>query len=158
MKINITKKEYRLLIEMLYLADWMMHAHCVDRPYKEHEAFKKKILSLYKEMDAEDIIEYSKKLDGYYEVNEYDEYIQEKFIIHYDNETFWDELIDRLAERDILKEIGLEKYKAMEGIERITLFDEKRNHYAIEFEKYGMERVRIEDIRVIANESVIHNL
>ncbi|HLB42367.1 MAG TPA: hypothetical protein VJN02_05890 [Gammaproteobacteria bacterium] len=145
MKINITKKEYRLLLEMLYLADWMMNSQSVERRYKEHEELKKKIFSLYKEMGSEDIIEYSKKLDGYYEVPEYDEYMQEKFITPYDEETFWDELIDRLAVRDIIADLGVEKYRAMEGIERITKVEEVRERYANEFETHGLEHVKIDD-------------
>ena len=54
MKINITKKEYRLLLEMLYLADWMMNSQSVERRYKEHEELKKKIFPLYKEMGSEE--------------------------------------------------------------------------------------------------------
>jgi hypothetical protein len=152
MKINITKKEYRLLIEMLYLADWMMNAHWADRGLKEHKEFLTKILSIYKEMGAEDIIEYSEVLKDYHETTEYDERIQEKYITPYDNATFWDELIDRLAERDILNEIGLEKYKAMGDMARMTLFDEKRSQYATEFEKDGLECVRIEGIKAVVNE------
>ncbi|HLB41892.1 MAG TPA: hypothetical protein VJN02_03390 [Gammaproteobacteria bacterium] len=54
MKINITKKEYRLLLEMLYLADWTMNSQSVERRYKEHEELKKKIFPLYKEMGSEE--------------------------------------------------------------------------------------------------------
>lgn len=151
MKINITKKEYRLLVEMLYLADWMMHSHSIERPYQEHEMLKNKLLSFYKEMDAEDIIEQSKQSDDYYEVNEFDEYIHEKFIDPYDTETFWDELIDRLAMRDLINEIGIEKYKSMEGMERITRSEEVRERYANEFEHNGLKNVKIKYEDLVKN-------
>jgi hypothetical protein len=57
MKINCTKKEYRTLIEMLLVADWVINAHEVDegegvrKPYKE---LRKKVLSHHKVMGMED--------------------------------------------------------------------------------------------------------
>ncbi len=34
MKINITKKEYLILLETLEIADWVLHAHRTDPPQK----------------------------------------------------------------------------------------------------------------------------
>lgn len=146
MKINISKKEYRLLLEMLYLSDWMMHSHLVDPEgtHHEHEALRKKLLSYFKEMQAEDIIEYAKESDAYYEANEFDNYIHEKFISSYDEATFWDELMDRLAVRDVIKDIGIEQYQSMEGLDRITKLEAARERYANEFEQHGLEHVKID--------------
>ncbi|EIW19840.1 MULTISPECIES: hypothetical protein [Pelosinus] len=41
MKINITKKEYQLFLDMVYLSDWVLHAHSEKRteekkPYKKY--------------------------------------------------------------------------------------------------------------------------
>ena len=38
MKIHFTKKEYRLLLDMLYIADWVMNSHQLinERSHKEH--------------------------------------------------------------------------------------------------------------------------
>ena len=145
MKINITKKEFRVLVEMLYLADWMMHSHAIgeEQHHHEHEQLRKKILSHYKEMGAEDIIEYSEKLNDFYETSDYDEYIHEKFIEPYDNECFWDELIDGLAERDVVNEIGIEKLKSMEGIERVMKIEEAKERYVNEFEEHGLKHVTV---------------
>lgn len=146
MKMDITKKEYRLLIEMLYLADWMMHSHAVgeEQLHHEHDALRKKLLSHYKEMEAADIIEYSEKLDDYYENSDYDEYIHAKFIAPYDNENFWNELIDRLAERDVINAIGIEKLKSMEGMERVMKIEEIRKKYSNEFEECGLKHVTVQ--------------
>lgn len=146
MKINITKKEYRLLLEMLHLSDWMMHSHLEgpEQRHAQHEELRKKLLSYYKEMEAEDIIEYSKESNDYYETNEYEEYLHEKFITPYDHQSFWDELIDRLAERDVIKEMGSEKFKSMDGMERITKLANAEEKYVNEFENHGLEHVKID--------------
>jgi hypothetical protein len=134
MKINLTKKEYRLLLEVLYLSDWMMHSHLCEKQHIEHENLRKKLLSYYKEMGAEDIIE---------PANEFDDYMHHKFINLYDENTFWDELTDRLAMRDIIKKIGVEQYQALEGIERVTKVEEMRDRYVNEFEQHGLENIKL---------------
>lgn len=144
MKINFTKKEYRLLIEMLYLSDWMMHSHIVREEQNEYEVLKKKILSCYKEMGSDDIIELDKGSKEYYERKELEEYVHDKVIKKYDEEVFWDGLIDKLSVRDVIREIGIEQYNALEGIERLTKIDEISERYANEFEQFGLERVRID--------------
>jgi hypothetical protein len=145
MKIHVTKKEYRLLVDMLYLSDWIMHSHCIgdEQRHHEYEKLRKSILSHYKEMGAEDIIEYSKENDAYYETRDYDDYIHEKFINAYNEEIFWEGLIDKLIMRDLIKEIGVEKYNTMEEMERFKKISEVEERYANEFTSHGLENVKI---------------
>jgi hypothetical protein len=143
-KINFTKKEYRLLLEMLYLADWMMESHSVDTVHKEHEKLRKKILSHYREMSTEDIIEYSEANDDYYELREFDDYIHEEFIDPYNTEIFWEELADRLSTRDAIAELGSDRFKSMDGMERVIKLGELADRYEDEFESHGLERVIID--------------
>jgi len=153
MKINITKKEYRLLIDMLYLADWMMNSNIIgdDQKHSQHEKLRKKFLSYYKEMEAEDIIEYCNKLNDYYEVQNYDEYLHEIFIDSYDDETFWAELISRLSKRDAIKEIGIEKLTKMKDLDRAMKIGEFREKYENEFEQHGLKHVKIGYEEIVKN-------
>ena len=131
MKIHFTK-EYRLLVDMLYIADWVMHSHELvdERSHKEHEDLYEKIKSYYREMEkAEDVIKYSKETDSYYETREYEEKALEEFITPYDEDIFWEELVDRLSKRDVFRKIGIEKYNAMELIERIKMMSEVEERY-----------------------------
>jgi len=145
MKINITKKEYRVLLDMLTIADWIMHAHAIGKEehHLEHEALKDKLLSYYKEMGAEDRIESSQELDGYYETNDYEEYVQDKFIQPYEDEFFWDELIDRLGERDAINTVGIEQFSKMDFVERMRKLDEMKERYANEFEEQGLDNLQL---------------
>lgn len=145
MKIYFTKKEYRLLLDMLYIADWVMHSHELvdERSHKEHEDLYDRIKTYYREMGAEDIVEYSKETDSYYETREYEEKTLEEFITPYDEAIFWEELVDRLAKRDVFRKIGVEKYNTMELIERIKTMSEAVEQYENEFEEHGLDRVKI---------------
>ncbi len=147
MKINFTKKEYRQLLDMVYVADWMMNAHatCPEEKHEEYAALREKICSHYKEMGAEDIIEYCEELGGHFELSEYDEILHNKFIAPYDDKTFWDELMERLAERDVVKTIGLERYGSLDAGDQITMLGKMRGFYEHEFGVHGLERIKLDD-------------
>tara|TARA_R110000868_G_C10885184_1_gene763229 strand:- start:202 stop:648 length:447 start_codon:yes stop_codon:yes gene_type:complete len=145
MKINITKKEYACLLDMLGLADWVMHSHTVsdDERHQEHEALIRKIYAYASSMDAEDKIEYSKRFDDYFERDDYMEDLHEKFIDPFEEATFWDELIDRLGKQDAILQHGADKLQKMEPMERITKIEDAKEKYTDEFEKHGTKHLKI---------------
>ena len=62
MKINFTKAEYKALIELLYMGDWVAHAftnHNSDEN-KEYKQLTQKIYAIAKQMGCEKDIEYAK--------------------------------------------------------------------------------------------------
>ena len=144
MNISITKKEYRLLLDMLSVADWIMHAYAIKKEdyHKEHGVLKNKLLSYYKEMGADDLIESSDQLDDCYETNEYEQHILNKFIKPYEDAFFWDNLVDRLAERDLIKFVGAESYSKMDLIERMAKLNELKDRYLNEFKQNGIDNLK----------------
>lgn len=141
-KLQLTKKEYRALLDMLHVADWVLHSHAIqpEDVSAPHKAVMKKILSYSSEMDVSDLISYDQADDAYYETREYEEFLQNMFIEPYDQETFWEELADHLAQRDALREFGEEKLRTMDRWERGHRLGEKSNAYEKEFAEYGLER------------------
>lgn len=68
MKVNITKKEYRTLLDMLYIADWVLHSSTIkETKQNEYEALKQKFLSYFKEMEADEQIEFSQEFNEHFE-------------------------------------------------------------------------------------------
>jgi len=154
MKISINKKEYRLLLDMLYLSDWMLNSYKEGVEEKEapYKLLRKKLLSYYKEMGAEDIVEYSKEFDDYFEVRKYDETIHDRFIDPYEANVFWDELIHQLAKRDVINAVGgRASYHAMELEERISKVSAAEEHYANEFEIHGLDYLKVNHAELTAN-------
>lgn len=143
MKINITKKEYRTLLDMLYIADWVLHSHTIkETKHNEYEALKQKFLSYFKEMEADDQIEFSTELNEYFEKTQYEELLIKKFIEPYESKLFWDELMHRLSERDVIHAMGIEQYKKMDPMERMRKVEEAKAQYANDFEKHGVEHLK----------------
>ncbi len=153
MKLHLTKKEYRALLDLIAVGDWVLHSHTVqDKDCSvTHRAVMKKIFSYSSEMQCEDLVEYDQKTDECYETCAYEEVIQEVFIQPYNDETFWEELADRLAMRDAVREIGEDNLKTMEPLERVKLLGDKTDTYENEFEEHGLEYLTIIRNNLTAN-------
>ncbi|MCL0066233.1 hypothetical protein M1N79_05100 [Dehalococcoidia bacterium] len=147
MKIEFTREEYKRLLDTLYIADWVLNAHKVkDDPRTEaYGKLEQKIYSYAKDMELEDLIEYAADHEEYYPTREYEETGPPmEFIGEFENETFWEELISRLADRDLIRQVGgvenLSKLSFEERIEKTLPLEEK---YSSEFEERGLDRVSI---------------
>ncbi len=147
MKINFTKKEYRLLIDILYIADWVLNAHKVedDPRTRVYRILEQKIFSYAKEMGFENLIEYVTDFKEYFPSREYEETSPAlKFIEEFETDAFWDELVDRLTERDLIRQVGgienLSNLSFDNRIEKTFLLKEK---YAAEFGANGLDNLEI---------------
>lgn len=146
MKINITKKEYQIILDMLYLSDWVLHAHAEakveeTKPYKE---FEQKILDLVNEFGMEGCVDKNQQ-SGERFLNK--EFTAQRKIVKYvedfENATFWEELIERLARRDFIRKYSKDailKMSISERFEKEMVFHEA---YHQEFGKNGLENLEI---------------
>lgn len=150
MKINLTKKQYALLIKMLYLGDWMINAIKVeDERNKEVDELHSYILSFAKEYGMENMAD--KNEGGFFPSGAMDEdELVEESRENYNGEIFWEELIDRLAERDFRRKYSGKEIQAMKDwIERAGHKDEFTEKYAEEFEENGLNRLEISNDVII---------
>lgn len=146
MKINITKKEYEKLLDIFYIADWIMHAfYCDVRPEtKEYRELEQRIFAYAKDYGLDDLIE--EDIDGGFSPTRKfeDESGAHDFIEEYEEETLWDELIERLARRDFIEKHGLEAMETVFNNEK--MFNELeciKEKYSQEFEASGVQKLRI---------------
>ena len=144
MNINFTNREYEALLDMIYLADWMLHAHDTEKSDDIYQALEQKILGYAKDFGCGDKIVFDPKLQQHFPTRAYEESEEIQGVIDdYDNETFWDELSDRLATRDLVRQHGAERLDSMTPKDRIHAFCEAESLYADEFETNGLDRVEI---------------
>ena len=133
-----------LLLHVLEMADWILNAHKnkEDKEHKPYIKLEQKIFAFAAEMGYGSLIEYSKELHQYLPTRKYEDTCSAmEFIEEFENESFWDELIDRLAERDAIREVGEKAFKALKPIDRIMKVEENKKLYIDEFEKYGLDRI-----------------
>jgi hypothetical protein len=146
MKINITKNQYWNLLRATYMADWMANAIC-EQDMKEDDGIKEirnYVFSFVKEYGCEKYAKHNEDFKEYFATwNLDDEPSIRKLINRYEEHTFWDETIERLAERDFLKKYTKEEIKKMSDEEYYVKQMECEDVWNDEFEKNGIERLYI---------------
>jgi hypothetical protein len=146
MKVNITNKEYRTLLTMLEIAQWVNEAYNTETdgesgPYWE---VQQRFLALAKDFGCGHLVEQHGPQGHHYPTDEFDESDPHLAILdQYSEDAFWETLEARLVRRDMVRLHGLERVQAMEPLERMKGEDPFREHYAREFEENGIERLEI---------------
>jgi hypothetical protein len=139
--VTLSKKNMRMLMKCVFIGNWVLTA-TKDEGDEECDAFYHTMLAMAKNYNIMDGIEYDEKSALFdFSAEKEEEFIDE--IREYDEEMFWEELIDKLAERDAIGKIGMEKFLRLEGMERSTKIWEEEGKYGEEFEKHGVERLFI---------------
>ena len=132
---------------MIYVSDWIIHAHATKEEdfKKDHKALQEKIYACAKEMGCEDRIEYFKEINAHGESRDYEEAMHAQFIEPYEDNVFWDDLAEYLAERDLINTVGVDELYKLEPIRRISLLEEAQEKYHNEFYEYGVLRLMIDE-------------
>ncbi len=147
MKINITKKEYKSLLDILSIADWILNAHKIgdDPETEEYGKLEQKFNSYAEDMGYDNLVTYDTKLKKFFPTKEFEETSKfREFIDEFENATFWDELLRRLVERDLIKqEGGVKNVMNMNFRERLEKEEPLEKMYATEFEANGLDNIRI---------------
>lgn len=113
-----------------------------DTKLSEYEEFESKVLEKAANSGLGNIIEFDQESRRFRVKKE----VEEKLFYfecyeEFRNESFWDELTVRLADRDLVKSIGLEAWEAMSEEERRAKTVSWEKRYWQEFSKNGIERV-----------------
>ena len=151
MKIDFTREEYRHLLDILYIAHWMLEAHKVgdDPRIVSYSELEQKICSFAQKMGYADLIEYDSQLQRYFPTREYeDNSLAHTFIGEYDNDSFWEELIERLATRDLARQVGgYEKIPQLSREAFFTRLGHLEEQYSKEFTKNGLDNLKVVGMR-----------
>lgn len=148
MKIEISRKEYRVLLDVFHIADWVLHAYKTEEgpETEEFRELEQKFLALAGEMGFGNLVEYDAETEKYFPTREYeDTSAVMEAIVDYDNESFWDELTERLASRDLIRQEGKDKVLAMDFEERLDKIEALRGKYSDEFYQNGLNRLYLKE-------------
>lgn len=145
MHIRFTEQELTTLVEMLSLAvsvaSWNQKPSA-DLKISEYEEFESKMLGKAAQHGLGSLIEFDEELKRFRVKKE----IEENLFYHecyeeFRNESFWEELTVRLADRDLAKAIGIKAWQALSEEERRARTGAWEKRYWDEFSKNGIDRV-----------------
>ncbi|MBN1141695.1 MAG: hypothetical protein JXB25_07890 [Deltaproteobacteria bacterium] len=145
MKINFTNKEYRNLLDFLYLGNWVMTANDTeeDENKSKYEEITQKIYSHAKDFGCDELIEFNAEFGEYFETVEFEESEVNQYLEDYNENNFWENLIMRLAERDFFKEISPGEFNKLSSEEKITRTQTHEKKWEEEFSKNGIINLKI---------------
>ncbi len=152
MKIDLTKAEFKKLLEVCFLSDWILSAYRTD-----HEDFpfilsfkqlEQKVFSQTEKFEFGDLVEWDSQGKEYTTTEQHEELMDGDegaiaYVKEFENALFWDELSQRLARRDIVEQVGEDTYLNMDPFERFRFVEELTGKYAHEFLENGLKNLRI---------------
>jgi len=148
MKIHFTKEEYKTLVDTLCIADWVLHAHNSSKEMPEStkviRELEQKIYKLSDKFDCKDLFDEINAKDKIeYCPNKEVEDKNQKFIESFEEDSFWDELLDRLSKRDTLNSVTQKEREEMDVRKYWELKQPFEEKYEAEFNDCGIERLYI---------------
>lgn len=146
MNVNMTSQEYRLLLDLLLMADWVIHGNrAEERPEAEpYRMLIQKFLSLAPECGLEELVEIDDAYNQYRPTEKLEQSTRAwQMLDDYDDLVFWEELIVRLAERDISNMPGKADIGEMAPEEYDRYAEPLEEKYAHEFFESGLDRLAI---------------
>lgn len=153
-RLTLTRDEFRHLLHLAYIATWVLEAHktAPDPRTVPYDELEQKLFAIaarhgFADPDtdpADHLVEYAPEFEKYFPTRTMEQGQAHRFIDEYDNDTFWDELIDGLSLRDAIREVGsFERFAELSWEERITRQARYEEIYAAEFEEHGLDNLRI---------------
>ena len=148
MKIEMNQEEFGLLVDMIYVANYVFHTYLGEKePESEkYRVFEQKIMSHAKDFGKDNLVHWDEENHQFFPSEEFLENSASiGYIEDFEVNTFWEQLIDRLAVRDIFNQYGEENVKKMDDQEFLLKRNEFREKYEEEFEKNGSYNIFFTD-------------
>lgn len=148
MKIDLTENEYRLLLDFVFIGNWVIRSHHSGerKDLEDYDMLLQKLYSVAAEMGCAELVHADRETNEYSPTRHYEETTRVFDLLEeYDDDTFWDALISRLAERDVYEQIGENRRDKMgvdEYWERCGPIEEA---YFQEFRQHALDRLRLVD-------------
>jgi hypothetical protein len=153
MKMNITKTQYEQLLKLVYMGLWVADVLDEDQEREFYET-EQLILSSAKDFGLGGYVEYAEDSREHLFSQEFEETsgVME-YIDAYDDNSFWDELMHRLAYRDVINEIGEDRFSKMSVEERVERQEPYFQKYEKEFQRNGLDNVAVRHLKAAPSKS-----
>ncbi len=142
--IRLHRRQFEDLLKLVYLGNFLVNNYRADRPVARFDDLESYLFALAKDyglshvldMDAETGVVYpSQEFSQAEDLNEY--------IDDFMDNCFWEELVQRLTERDMRRKYGQDVYETMEYEELKEKEEPIFRKYASEVETHGLENLEI---------------
>ena len=135
MDLNLSKREFRRLLDLVYIGNWIMNSTRGDDRFIEYDNLESKLFGLCRVNGMDTLVEDWN--DTTIPSKAYEEGGIQQVIAYYEDNVFYEILAEELSRRDMgYADITEENYE--EIISRM-------NRYIAEFESAGLENLILEE-------------
>jgi hypothetical protein len=134
--IELNETQLQDLLQLVYLGEWVTQAYGNSENAADLEELEQKIYSVAYNNGIESDVAFDKKMGGYLPTPEFEEFCDE-IIEKYDDNNFWEELIVRLANKELKANGG----DSMSPSEMEKNLNELIKKYELEFHKNGIDNL-----------------
>lgn len=146
MKIDCTKEEFRILLDLVYAGNILVNGmRSKEDRIQDYTQVEQKIFAMAKDFGLEEFIRYDEEFEEYMPTDDYEENSIDTYVDEYDTKVFWEELVMRLARRDALNYAG----DIDQNITKAKLHEMQMQHedkYEEEFEAHGLMRLKVIEV------------
>ena len=134
MNIELTNKEFRRLLDLVYIGNWVLNSTRGDDRFEDYDLLEEKIFALCKSQGMKSLIQsYEGRI---YPSRAYEEGGIHEAIADYEDAVFFEILAEELARRDM----GYAEVSASNYDELVSRMDD----YIAEFEAHGTDNLLID--------------
>ena len=134
MNIELTDREYRRLLDMVYIGNWILNSTRGDDRFEDYDLLQEKLFALCQKTGMRSLIQ---SWHGHiFPSRAYEEGGIHEAIADYEDAVFYSILAEELARRDL----GLESTDP----EDFSELSRRMEEYLCEFEKNGLDTVNID--------------
>lgn len=133
MQLELTNKEFRLLLDMAYIGNWVLNSTRGEERFHPYDALETKIFAHCLKAGLPELLEIRR--DGVSPARAYIEGGIHEAIMDYEDSIFFEILAEELARRDMNHEpISQDNLKELTG---------RIDAYIAEFEQNGMDNISL---------------
>ncbi len=142
MEIKLSRSQYETLMRLVYLGNWVVNGYRDKDKDADADALENYLFAKARDFGLGQKIVYDEEQDSHFLTEDQ----ENAWLAEYDdfkNDLFWDELMYRLADRDLVERFGETHVDGMAEEERRRLEDELADRYYKEFEKNGIDNLML---------------
>ena len=134
MTIELTDKEFRRLLDMVYIGDWILNSARGEDRFEDYDLLQEKLFALCSQAGMQTLAE---KWQGHvFPSRAYEEGGIHEAIADYEDAVFFDILAEELARRDMEGE-------GVDADDETELLNRMEEYYS-EFEQHGIDNLTVE--------------
>ncbi len=142
MQITLSQDQYEKLLHLVFLGNWLANSYRGNERLETYDKLAEDIMSFAPGAGLKDRVEFDEFEGRYYPSRKLDEEMR-KFWEDYDEDVFWNMLIDGLAERDYKRQHEDEDLDGMDWDEYDKKLEPFLKKYEKEINEHGLDRLEV---------------